>query len=94
MLYSLIVLEFNNLEDVIAASKAFYEYCGTKRPSRLYKYEGKYRLIVYFASAKRDIPIALEFAERIFVSFTETAKTFEHGKAMIRENALESLALL
>lgn len=94
MLYSLIVLEFKNLEDVIAASKAFCICSGKKRPSRLYKYQGKFRLIVYFANTRRDIPTALEFAEKIFVSFTETAKTLEHGKPMIMENALENLALL
>lgn len=94
MLYSLIILEFCSLEDVIAASKAFYGYSGRKRPSRLYKYQGKFRLIVYFANTRRDIPTALEFAEKIFVSFTETAKTLEHGKPMIMENALENLALL
>lgn len=87
---SVAVLEFGDLENAIRAAKAI-TFCG---PSRLYKYCGRYRLVVCCTSEKRGMPPALEFADKVYKSLTETAKTMEHGTVLIKENAFEVLSAL
>ncbi|MBQ5910549.1 MAG: adaptor protein MecA [Clostridia bacterium] len=87
---SVLVLEFSDLENAIKAAKAI-NFCG---PSRLYKYFECYRLVVCYVSEKREMPPALEFADKVYKNLTETAKTMEHGTVLIKENAFEILSTL
>ena len=87
---SIAVLEFERLEDAIRYTKAI----DAMTPSRLYKYFKAYRFVVCFKNEKNDVPKALEFADRVYTNFTETAKTLEHGTVLIKENAFEILSKL
>ena len=87
------VFEFSDFEDSIMASKMLTARCLPKSESRLFLFSGRYRLT---GSCWRDFPYSpvLEFAETVFTSKTETAKTEEYGKELIGENALRLLASL
>lgn len=84
---SVAVLEFENLENLISATKAI-NFCG---PSRLYKYFGCYRLVFCYNEESKVLPMALEFADRFLTDVTDTAKTMEHGTVLIKENVFEVL---
>lgn len=91
---SLLVLEFSSCEKAICASKAILSSKHDIADSRFYKYFDKYRMIILTKSSDYDLSLALEYADNIFTTRTDTAKTIEHGSLIIKENAAEVLANL
>lgn len=86
------VLEFSNCENAIGLSKTILSLNYEIEQSRLYKFADRYRIIVLTKGGIYRIPALLEFADRVYSTRTEAAKTAEHGRLIIKENAIEILA--
>ena len=88
---TLLVLEFSNCEGAIRTSKAIVASKCEHSDSRFYRLSNKYRMIVV---SKRGIPAAIEFADNVYASKIEVARTLEHGRPIIKDGAIEILSKL
>lgn len=89
---TLTVLEFRDCEDAIKASKAIKNSKCEVADSRLYKFYDRYRAMLLTKGETCCLPFALEFADKIYTSRTEAAKTTEYGTLIIQEKAIEKLS--
>ncbi len=83
------ILEFGSLENAIKASKQLILV--NHSPSSLYRINGCYRMTV---TSYRDALSVEEFADAVLTGTLCAAVTEEHGKMLISDNAIHTLAKL
>ena len=83
------ILEFRSLENAIKASRQLIEH--KVGLSNLYRINGCYRITV---TSCRDTVKVMDFADKVLTGTFYAAATEEHGKKLISDNAVETLAQL
>lgn len=89
------LFEFENANDLIDGScKAFERYSHRIYRSSLYYINGKYRLLVYNLdySDRLSVYFLSEYAKKISEDEIFAAYTIEHGKEIIADTAIDTLA--
>ena len=89
---SALIFEFANCDAAIKASKAAISSKNKVDFSRFYRFHDRYRLITLSKNGIYDLPSVFEFSDRLLTSRADAAKTIEHGKLLINENAIEVLS--
>lgn len=92
-----VLFEFEDSDSLIeGACKGFERYGHRIYKSSLYLMEGKYRLVVYPLdyTDRLSVYFLSEFGKRLGEGELLAAHTDEYGKALIRGNAIETLAEL
>lgn len=90
-----VVFEFDSLGDLIdGACKAFERYSHRIYKSSLYLIKGKYRLLVYSLdySDRLSVYFLSEYGKKLSEDEISAAYTVEHGKEIIADTALDTLA--
>ncbi len=90
---TLLILDFSSCENAICASKAILSFKYDIADSRFYKYLDRYRMIILTKGKYADIP-TIEFADNVFTTRIDAAKTAEHGRLIIKEKAVDVLGSL
>ena len=90
----LLMLEFKTCQNAITASKSFVKLSSQYVESKFYRFLDRYHMIIHADKGLYDLPGMIEFTDNILFSSIEIAKTKEYGKEIIKENAIETLALL
>ena len=84
-------LQFLNCADAIKASKIL-ALSSAVRKSSFYRFYDKYRMLVELENGA--FAPAEEFAEKVFTDTFIAEQTLEHGRELIKHNAIEILAKL